>query len=409
MRLGPAVLAAALILAGGMRARADPPAGPPPAPAAPSAPSEPAARAPDVEMFSRQGCRHCAAAKAWLVGLAKERPALVVVVRDVNEEEGALERLERLAREADVAAMATPAFFVRGRLVVGWADAESTGTYLLALLEGKGGAGEGGEGCPPAPKEPCDEEAPRETVTLPLVGRVAAEDVGLPLFTVVVGLVDGFNPCAMWVLVFLLSLLVNLRSRSRMLAVAGTFVVVSGLVYFAFMAAWLNVFLLVGMTRAIQAVLGVVALAAGAIHVKDFFAFHRGVTLSIPERAKPGIYARVNRVVTAQNLGGAIGAVAALAFLVNVVELLCTAGLPAVYAQVLSTHDLVPWQRYAYLALYQVFYMFDDALMLAIAVWTLSKRRLTERSGRVLKLVSGLVMLALGALLLLKPEWLRFS
>ncbi len=393
------VLGAIVLLASaGLRAGADPPP-----------PSTREATAPDVELFARKGCRHCAAAKEWLDALRKERPALTVVVRDVNEDEGALDRLERLAKETGTAAVATPAFHVRGRLVVGWVDAESTGRRIVALLEGRGGEGEEGEGCAAEPVIPCEGEGARESVTLPLFGRVAARDIGLPAFTAIVGLVDGFNPCAMWVLLFLLSLLVNLKSRWRMLAVAGTFVLVSGLVYFAFMAAWLNVFLWVGMSRALQAVLGVVALLAGGVHVKDFIAFHRGVTLSIPERAKPAIYARVNRVLTAENLVGAIASVVALAFLVNAVELLCTAGLPAVYTQVLASHGLPRWQHYAYLALYQVFYMLDDSVMLAVAIVTLSRRRLQERGGRVLKLVSGLVMVALGVLLIVKPEWLRFG
>jgi hypothetical protein len=130
--------------------------------------------------------------------------------------------------------------------------------------------------------------------------------------------------------------------------------------------------------------------------------------LSIPEAAKPGIYARVNRIVRAQSLAGAMAGVVVLAFLVNAVEILCTAGLPAVYTQVLASHDLPRWQYYGYLGLYQVSYMLDDAAMLAIAIATLSRRRLQERSGRILKLVSGLVMIALGFALAFRPEWLRW-
>ena len=105
----------------------------------------------------------------------------------------------------------------------------------------------------------------------------------MPLFTVLVGQIDGFNPCAMWVLIFLLSILVNLRDRGRMVAIAGTFVFVSGAAYFAFMAAWLNVFLLIGYLRPVQLLLGSLALFVGSIHVKDFFAFKQGLSLSIPE------------------------------------------------------------------------------------------------------------------------------
>lgn len=122
---------------------------------------------------------------------------------------------------------------------------------------------------------------------LPWLGRVSAGELGLPLFTLAIGLLDGFNPCAMWVLLFLLSLLVTLRDRFAMALLAGTFVIVSGLVYFAFMAAWLNLFLLVGLSRPVQLTLGALATGIGAVNVKDF-AFRRGLSLSIPSPPSRG-------------------------------------------------------------------------------------------------------------------------
>jgi hypothetical protein len=242
---------------------------------------------------------------------------------------------------------------------------------------------------------------------LPLFGRLSAASLGMPLFTIAIGLVDGFNPCAMWVLAFLLSILVNLRDRGRILAVAGTFVVISGLAYYAFMAAWLNVFLLVGLIRPIQILLGTMAIVVGAIHIKDYFAFKRGVSLSIPESAKPTIYARVRSIVTAENLWGALVGAVTLAVLVNIVELLCTAGLPALYSEILTMQRLPPWKNYAYLGLYILAYMFDDTLMVLAVTLTLGKRRMQEREGRILKLISGVVILTLGVAMLFRPDWLR--
>lgn len=243
-------------------------------------------------------------------------------------------------------------------------------------------------------------------VDLPWIGRVSADRLGLPLFTLVIGLVDGFNPCAMWVLLFLLSVLVNLRDRWKILAVAGTFVFISGAAYFAFMAAWLNVLLLVGFLRWVQVTLATLAIVVGSIHVKDFFAFKKGISLSIPESAKPGIYARVRKIVMADNLFAAIAGASVLAVLVNLIELLCTAGLPALYSQILMMQDFPAWKNYAYVGLYVLAYMFDDAVMVSIVVATLGKRKLQEDEGRWLKLVSGLVVLLLGFVLLFRPQWL---
>ena len=172
------------------------------------------------------------------------------------------------------------------------------------------------------------------------------------------------------------------------------------------MAAWLNVFLLVGYLRWAQITLGILAVTIGTIHVKDFFAFKKGISLSIPESARPGIYARVRKIVTAENLIGAIAGAIVLAVLVNIIELLCTAGLPAMYTEILTMRGYAAWKNYAYLGLYNVAYMLDDTVMVALVVVTLGRHKLQEREGRWLKLVSGAFILALGLVMIFKPELL---
>ena len=174
------------------------------------------------------------------------------------------------------------------------------------------------------------------------------------------------------------------------------------------MAAWLEVYFFIGFSRALQIALGTLALLIGAVHVKDFFALHRGFSLSIPESVKPTLYQRMRGIVRAENLFAALGGVAVIAVLVNLVELLCTAGLPALYTQVLSYYPLGDPGYYGYLALYNLAYVFDDALMVTIAVVTLGQHRLQERGGRWLKLLSGAVILVLGAMLLFAPQMLVF-
>jgi glutaredoxin len=353
---------------------------------------------PDIEMFTRPGCPFCATALAFLDDLRREQPALRVQIRDVDEDPQALARLMALAEQHGVERLGVPAFHVRGRLVIGFAGPETTGAELRALLEAPAAG--------PSGTAPARDTGPVETIEVPVFGLVSVRDLGLPAFTIVVGLLDGFNPCAMWVLLFVLSLLVNVRDRVKMAVIGGTFVLASGLVYFAFMAAWLNLFLLVGVSRVTQIVLGLVAGVIGALNVKDFVAAGRGPSLAIPASARPGIYARVRAVVMAERLGPALGGVIVLAILVNVVEILCTAGFPALYTRILTLHELPGWKYYAYLVLYNAAYVLDDGLMLALAVVTLSRRKLQEQGGRWLKLASGSVMLGLGALLIGRPAWL---
>lgn len=342
---------------------------------------------PALEVFSRPGCPHCARAEDFLAAL-QQRRVVHITRHDVSRDRTALDRLLRLAQSAGVAP-GVPAFYARERLLVGFRGAETTGRELEALLFA---------GAAVAP--------PEGEIDAPLFGAVRPSDLGLPLFTVVVGLLDGFNPCAMWVLLFLLSLLAHLKSRPRMLLVGGVFVAVTGAVYYAFLAAWLGVFLWIGLARPVRVGLGMVAIAIGAVHVKDALAPGTGPSLHIPASARPRIYAGVRRILSAENLPAALAAVAVLALFVNMVELLCTAGLPALYTRVLTLQELPSWRYYAYLGLYDLAYVFDDTLVLALAVAAFGTRRLSERAGRWLDGLSGLLLVALGAILALRPDWL---
>lgn len=333
-----------------------------------------------------------------------------MVIADVSADPQARKRLEQLAHTQGIAAVSVPALWLRGQLLVGF-DPSTTPRQIEALLDSAVvppvAPPQSASVCAIDASVPCEDTAPpRDLLTLPWLGELQVRQLGLPLFTLAVGLVDGFNPCAMWVLLFLLSFLAGLADRKKMLLIAGEFVLVSGAVYYAFMAAWLTAFALIGYSRALQVAIGLVGLGVAAINIKDFFAFHRGPTLSIPETAKPGLYRRMRAVVRAESLPLALLAAALLAVAVNFVELLCTAGLPALYTQVLAHQPLAPWQRYAYLGLYNLAYILDDAVMVGVAVATLSRAKLQERGGRWLKLLSGAVMAVLALVLLLRPTWL---
>jgi hypothetical protein len=382
----------------------------PPA-AAPAAAQEPSAsQPPDIEYFAREGCAHCAAAGQFLADLQRERPTLRILTRDVMKEPAARQRLQELADSTKAGAPGVPAFYIRDQLVIGFAGAESTGARIRALLDRQPDAEQmpwlAGPTCSPEDVEPCEPSAPdrsaeEEALQIPLLHlRVTVADLGLPLFTIVIGLLDGFNPCSMWVLILMISMLATLADRRKMLLIAGTFVAIEGIAYFAFMAAWLNLFLFIGLSRASEVTLGVIAAVAGLINLKDFVAFGRGVSLSIPAAAKPGVYARLRRILQADKLALAVAGAAVLAVVVQLVELLCTSGFPALYTRILTLRKLPNHTYYGYILLYNLVYMFDDLVVLAIGVVTLSQRRLQENEGRWLKLISGLVMVGLGIYLI---------
>lgn len=344
----------------------------------------------ELQVFVREGCPHCADAKDFLASLGPaDLQGTRIVLHDVVRDEQARADLERLSAAAGVWPPGVPTFVLGDQVRVGFDDAEHTGRELLQLM--------GQAAAPPAPQHHIETR---------VFGTLSATQLGLPLFTLAIGLLDGFNPCATWVLLFLLSLLVRLQDRQRMALIAGTFVLASGAVYYAFMAAWLNVFLVFGLSNPLRLGLAALALLIGVVNVKDFFAFGRGPSLSIPASVKPGLYERMRAVISAPSLGLALLSVTALALVVNLVELLCTAGFPTVYTAVLTQHELGTAGRYAYLGLYILGYMADDALMVGLAVTALSRHKLSEAAGRGLKLLAGSVMLLLGLVLLLRPGWL---
>ena len=347
---------------------------------------------PDIEVFVRSGCPHCEAAKVFLAELQRERPQLEIVFHDIVQDSAARQRLATLVAERGMNSLGVPTFLIGSDLIVGFLSDDTTGEEIRTRLDSN--------------RQGRIRDPAARGIQTKWLGDLRVSDLGLPLFTIMIGLLDGFNPCAMWVLLFLLSLLVNLNNRRKMALLAGTFVLVSGLVYFAFMAAWLNVFLLIGFSRALQFALGGIALFVGAVNMKEFFLWQRGISLTIPKSVKPGLYARVRGVLYAENVAGALTGIVVLAAFVNMIELLCTAGFPAVYTHILTLQQLPIWKYYGYLALYNLAYMFDDMVMVSLAVIALGHRTLQPHAARWLKLISGLVMAGLGALLLLQPEWL---
>lgn len=367
-------------------------------------------RAETIEVFVREGCPHCAQAEQFLARLARERPALRIVIRDVLAEPPALARLQELARSHGGGAPRVPAFLVGGQLIFGFSEEASTDRLILAALQGAAapavaGAASAAEGgtCALQEETTCRAEvAPAEDFKLALAGyTLSLDEVGLPAFTFAMGLLDGLNPCSMWVLILMISLLATLNDRRRMLAIAGTFVLVEGIAYFVFMAAWLNLFLLIGLSRASQLAIAAIAIVAGLINIKDFATPGVGPSLSISDKRKPGIYARMRAILHARNLPAAIGGVIVLALLVQVVEFLCTSGFPALFTRILTLQTMDRASYYGYLLLYNAAYMLDDVVVLAIGVTTLSHRRLQEKEGRWLKLLSGVVMVGLGLYLAL--------
>jgi len=360
-----------------------------------------------IHYFWAANCPHCAEARPALVEMVGRDSRVELVEHDVWGDRAAFNQLLKQA-EARGQMVSTPAILLGERLWFGFSPVQSReiAAELGRCLE---------VGCDdplvPVPESgPVPEKIaipPADTaVELPMLGRVGVDNLSLPVLTAVIGLLDGFNPCAFFVLLFLLSLLGHAHSRKLMLLVGGTFVFFSGLLYFLFMAAWLNLFLVAGALRGITLAAGLLAIVIAAINIKDFYFFKAGLSLSIPERAKAGLFARMRELVKTSKIPSVLAGTLVLALTANAYELLCTAGFPMIYTRILTLHQLQPWQHYLFLGFYCLVYVLPLLTIVLIFTWTLGSKKLSERQGRILKLLSGLMMLLLGGLLLFAPEQL---
>jgi len=374
--------------------------------------------APSVQLyyFYSPTCPHCQEAKPFIDSLPERFPWLEVQRFSVKDNRVNARFYYETAKAVGVEALSVPGFAFCRQVLIGYDTAETTGAELARALEAcqaervsaataPAGAAAGEPGSPPVAEMSAGRPA-GTTVHLPVIGTVDAQALSLPVMTVMLAGVDAFNPCAFFVLLFLLSLLVHAKSRARMLFIGGTFVLFSGIIYFIFMAAWLNVFLIAGELRVITAIAGLVALTIGALNIKDFFLFKQGPSLSIPESAKPGLFKRMREIVGTGNLLPMFASTVVLAIVANSYELLCTAGFPMVYTRALTLADLQPWQYYAWLAAYNVIYVLPLLAIVLVFTRTMGSRKLAESEGRALKLVSGCMMFGFGLLLLLAPNLL---
>lgn len=347
-----------------------------------------------------QTCPHCVAARPEVESMARAQPWIVLHSLELTKHRTNVERYVAMAADLGRQAQSVPAIFYCGQMQVGW-DSHAAAMLLDSLQSCRTRVASGAAAAPANA-----ETATEAELRLPLFGALDTAALSLPMLTVLIAAMDAFNPCAFFVLLFLLSLMVHQQDRRRMAMIGGVFVLVSGLMYFAFMAAWLGLFRIMGSLPWVNAAAGTLALLIGLVNIKDFLAFKVGVSLSIPETRKADIFRRGRAILAAGSLPAMLLATLLLAVAANFYELLCTAGFPMVYTRLLTLKVPDPAQHLLYLALYNLIYILPLLLIVFAFVRTLGARKLSEREGRLLKLLSGLMMLGLGMLLLLAPQWL---
>jgi glutaredoxin len=389
----------------------------------------------NLYFFYGDGCPHCAKEEKFLDKLETENKGVKVFRYETWRNSDNAKLLKKIAEELNLDIRGVPVLIIGEETIVGYYNDEVTGQKILNIVYDyieNGctdpvasilGTDMGSETCQhqcDLSDEDCQHdcdcsndlvkargEIPDE-VHVPFFGTVDVGNVSLPVLTFLLAAADGFNPCAMWVLLFLISLLLGMKDKRRMWILGSAFIVASGAVYFLFLSAWLNLFIFLGFVAWIRISIALVALISGVLHLKSAWDSREGCKVTSGEKRQQ-IFKRLRVLVLEKNFWVAVIGIMLLATAVNLVELVCSAGLPAVYTSVLAMSDLPIWQYYFYLLFYILIFMLDDLIVFIIAMSTLQMKAISGKYTRWSGWVGGALMLIIGILLLFKPGLLMFG
>ena len=252
---------------------------------------------------------------------------------------------------------------------------------------------------------------PDDEFNVPILGHIDPKSVSLPLVSVVIGLIDGFNPCAMWVLIFLISMLFNMKNKKRMWFLGITFLVSSALVYLVFMMSWLQIAITLTKVNWVRLIIALIALIGGLINLTSYFKALKkddGCEV-VDESRRKKIFSQIKKFTTEKSLFLATVGIIGLAVSVNLIELACSSGLPLVYTQILALNDLSMIQYLLYILIYILFFLIDDIIIFVVAMKTLEISGISTKYTKYSHLIGGIVMIIIAILMVFKPEWLMFN
>ena len=370
-------------------------------------------------LFYGDGCPHCAQERQFLFNdLKSEYSNLEIYEYEIYNNRNNILLLQQVSNELGVGVDGVPFLIIGGHHFVGYADGITSKEIKQKVAECSihkcsdpiasiVGIKEK-EIVQELKNENTGNVFTEKIIKLPIIGEIDAVSFSLPILTIVMGLLDGFNPCAMWTLLFLISLLLGMNNRKRMWILGTIFITASASVYFLFMAAWLNLILFLGFVIWFRISIGILALLGGGYSIKEFLFNKISGCKVVGDEKRQKTFEKIRLIVQQNSLWLAIGGIIVLAFVVNLVELICSAGLPAIYTQVLSLNQMNGLQYYLYIAIYIFFFMLDDLFVFFVAMITLEMTGITTKYARIARLIGGLVMLMIGILLIFKPEFLMF-
>jgi len=354
----------------------------------------------NIYFFWGEGCPHCAEEEPFLETLEEKYPSVTVVDYEVWYNEENQKILGEFGKALDFDPSGVPVTIIGDQVWIGFSEeykAQMENT-IQNLLQNPDGYDAGEE----------VSFNSQRTMTVPILGEINLEKQSLIISTAIIGFVDGFNPCSLWVLSVLLALTIHSGSRRKTLIVGLTFLIVTAIVYGLFITGVFTLLSYVGYLKWIQIVVAVIAIVFGIVNLKDYFWYKEGLSFTISEKKKPGLYKNMrSTVVTPRSIVGLIGSSAALAVGVSFIEFSCTAGFPVIWSNLVSANQISVVSYLLLLGLYMLIYLLDELVVFGVAVFTMQASHVEEKHGRVLKLVSGVIMLILGIVMVINPAWMN--
>jgi thiol-disulfide isomerase/thioredoxin len=357
----------------------------------------------DVYLFYSDTCPHCTKEKEMLNELVEKNSNIVLHLHEIHSYDS-YKLWEKMANELGTKPSLVPFTVIGNVYFIGYSEVNTKNEIINEINKRLYPNNE--EEIENEPKE--ENEKDNYQLDVPIIGKIETKDLSLPLIAIIIGTLDGFNPCAMWVLLFLISILMGMKDKKKMWTLGLAFIITSALIYFLFMVAWLNVALFVGSLLWIRLLVAGVALVGGFINLKSGLKKDTGCEV-VDDKKREKIFTRIKKFTSEKKFLLALGGIILLAISVNLIELLCSAGLPVIFTQILALNELTSIEYYLYILLYIIFFMIDDILVFFIAMATLKLTGISTKYGKISHIIGGILMIVIGLLLIFNPGLLMFT
>ena len=347
----------------------------------------------NLYLFKDKTCPHCKKETEWLKSIESDyKDYLNIYYFELNGNKENQEKYFIATETMNVNTNSIPFTVIGEKTFVGFSDT------IKSNIEN-------------AIKDYIGEDINKNHMNLPIFGDVNVKSISLPLVAVILGFIDGFNPCAMWILLFLINLFINFNNKKKAWILGFTFLLVSALVYFISMLGINIVISKIIKINWLKMSIAIFILVAGLLNLKKYLKTRKdsaGCTV-VNDQKRKTLITRMKKILNSKSFIISILGMIVLATSVNLIELTCSLGFPTTFTGILSINNVTGLIRIIYLLIYILFYMIDDLLVFTISMFTLEATGITNKYNKLCTLVSSIIMILMGTLLLIKPEWLMLN